>query len=351
MNLPISTSFETMEGLVKDELPRGDNWVYEPKWDGFRCLAFRDGEEIELMSRSQKPLARYFPDVVNAMRALNAQRFVIDGEIVIPHEDRLSFERLLMRIHPAASRVNRLAVETPAVFVAFDMLLAPEGAPMQDRPFAERRAALEEFAAGNFTDDVRISPETRDVTVAETWLNDSSDGLDGVMAKKLDLTYRSGERAMIKVKRMRTADCVVIGFRYAAKKRVLGSLLLGLYDDNGVMHHIGHTSSFSDAEKAALTPELEKLAADAGFTGHGESLGTAPGGPSRWNKRENDDWVPLPPRLIAEVRYDHFSEGRFRHATGFLRWRPDKDAADCTFDQIETEGRSTRALLTDGGGA
>jgi ATP-dependent DNA ligase len=346
MNLPITTSFETMEGLVKDELPTGDNWVYEPKWDGFRGLVFRDGDDIELMSRSQKPLGRYFPDIVAAARELKATRFVIDGEIVIPHEDRLSFERLLMRIHPAASRVNKLAIETPAVFVAFDVLLCETGEPLMDVPFGERRRRLEEFAAAYFTDSIRISPETRDIDVAKEWLYDSADGLDGVMAKRLDMTYRSGERAMIKVKRMRTADCVVAGFRYAAKKNVLGSLLLGLYDADGILHHVGHTSSFSDAEKAALTPELEKIAADAGFTGF---TGNSPGGPSRWSKRESDDWVPLPPKLLAEVRYDHFSEGRFRHATGFLRWRPDKDPGDCTFDQIETEGRSTRALLTEGG--
>jgi ATP-dependent DNA ligase len=329
-----------MEAQTIDELPVGDNWAYEPKWDGFRCIAFRDGETVELMSKAGKPLARYFPDIVEALLALEATRFVMDGEIVIPHGDRLSFERLLMRIHPAGSRVRKLAAETPAIFVAFDILLADRGAPLADATFAVRRDRLVSFAERYFSDDVRLSPQSPDIDEARAWLLGSTDGLDGVMAKQLDQPYRTGERAGIaKVKRLRTADCVVGGFRYASAGKVVGSLLLGLYDDAGLLHHVGYTSSLRAEERAALTPELERIAGGAGFSGR------APGGPSRWSTNRTDQWVPLEPTLVVEVRYDHFSEGRFRHGTRFERWRPDKDPAQCTFTQIPTEGRSTRALL------
>jgi ATP-dependent DNA ligase len=331
-----------MEAETVDELPVGDGWAYEPKWDGFRCLAFRDGDAIELRSKANKPLARYFPDVVAALRQLGATRFVLDGEIVIPFEDRLSFEQLLMRIHPAASRVRKLAQATPAVFVAFDMLLSNRGGPFIDLSLADRRERLESFAARFFTDDVRLSPQSKDIEQARQWLHGGADGLDGVMAKRLDEPYRTGERAaMAKIKRMRTADCVVGGFRYASKGKVVGSLLLGLHDADGLLHHVGYTSSFRGDEREALTPQLEAIAGGRGFTGR------APGGPSRWSTRSSDEWVPLQPRLVAEVRYDHFSEGRFRHGTRFERWRPDKDPAQCTFDQIAKEGRSTLALLRE----
>lgn len=331
-----------MEAETVEVVPAGTEWAYEPKWDGFRCLAFRDGDAIELRSKANKPLGRYFPDVVSALAQLGARRFVLDGEIVIPYEDRLSFEQLLMRIHPAASRVQKLAQATPAVFVAFDMLLSNRGGPIVDRTFAERRDRLETVAAANFTADVRLSPQSTEFEQAQRWLHGGADGLDGVMAKRLDQPYRSGERAgMAKIKRMRTADCVVGGFRYASKGKVVGSLLLGLYDAGGLLHHVGYTSSFRGDEREALTPELERIAGEPGFTGR------APGGPSRWSTRRSDEWVPLEPRLVVEVRYDHFSEGRFRHGTRFERWRPDKDAAQCTFDQIATEGRSTLALLRE----
>jgi ATP-dependent DNA ligase len=341
MDLPIPVSFMPMEAETVAELPTGDGWSYEPKWDGFRCLAFRDGDEIALQSKAGKPLARYFPDVAEALLDLGARRFVLDGEIVIPHEDHLSFEQLLQRIHPAASRVRRLAAETPALFVAFDMLLSHRGDPLMDTPFEARRDRLEGFAGQFFAGRVRLSPQTRDVEEARAWLHDGRDGLDGVMAKRLDAVYRSGERsaAMTRIKRLRTADCVVGGFRYASAGKVVGSLLLGLHDDEGLLHHVGYTSSFSAAEKAALTPELERLAGGSGFTGR------APGGPSRWSKGRSEEWVPLEPRLVAEVRYDHFSEGRFRHGTRFERWRPDKAPEQCTIAQIEREGRSTLALL------
>ena len=340
IDLPIPLEFAPMEAETVDDLPAGAGWAYEPKWDGFRCLAFRDGDAIELRSKAGKPLTRYFPDIVAALAGLNATRFVLDGEIVIPFEDRLSFEQLLMRIHPAASRVQKLAHATPAVFVGFDLLLSNRGGSLVERTFAERRERLETFAGRYFTDDVRLSPQSLDIEQARAWLRGGADGLDGVMAKRLDEPYRSGERAgIVKIKRLRTADCVVGGFRYASAGKVVGSLLLGLHDDDGLLHHVGYTSSFRADERAALTPELERNAGGAGFTGR------APGGPSRWSTRRSDEWVPLQPRLVAEVRYDHFSEGRFRHGTRFERWRPDKAPAQCTFDQIAREGRSTLALL------
>jgi ATP-dependent DNA ligase len=340
MDLPIPLSLPPMEAKTLAEIPAGAGWAYEPKWDGFRCLAFRDGATIELRSKAGKPLGRYFPDVVEALSGLGASRFVLDGEIVIPDEDRLSFERLLLRIHPAASRVNRLAAETPALFIAFDLLLANRGDPLVSLPFETRRHRLEAFASTFFGGRVRLSPQSRDIDEARAWLHDERDGLDGIMAKALADPYHAGERAGIfKIKRLRTADCVVGGFRHASAGGAVGSLLLGLYDEHGALHHVGYTSSFTTAEKAALLPELERIAGGAGFTGR------APGGPSRWSTRRSDEWVPLDPTLVAEVRYDHFSEGRFRHGTRFERWRPDKEPAQCTFAQIETEGRSTLALL------
>jgi ATP-dependent DNA ligase len=343
MNLPLPVSFAAMEALTSDDLPVGEAWAYEPKWDGFRCLAFRDGDTVELRSKSNKPLQRYFPDVVDALLGMGARRFVVDGEIVIPHEDRLSFEQLLQRIHPAASRVRRLAEETPAILIVFDLLLSNRGGALTGQPLAERRDRLDAFAERYFEGHARLSPQTQDIAEARRWLSGGRDGIDGVMAKRLDEPYRSGERAgMVKVKRLRTADCVVGGFRYASKGAVAGSLLLGLYDEQGLLHHVGFTSSFSAAQRKALTAQLEALAGGTGFTGR------APGGPSRWSSSRSEEWVPLRPELVAEVRYDHFSEGRFRHGTRFERWRPDKDPAQCTFQQLETEGRSTLALLFPG---
>lgn len=342
MDLPLPVTLPPMEADTLEDLPEGEGWAFEPKWDGFRCLAFRQGDDVELTSKSGKPLGRYFPDVVEAVQSLGARRFVLDGEIVIPHEDHLSFEQLLQRIHPAASRVRKLAAETPGILVVFDLLLDEEGDPLLDLPLEARRRRLEAFAQRHFTGRVRISPQTQGLDEARGWLGEGRDGLDGVMAKRLDAPYRSGKRSgMAKIKRMRTADVVVGGYRLASKGDVVGSLLLGLHDDDGVLHHVGHTSSFSAAEKKALIKQLEPHTGGPGFSG------SAPGGPSRWNKRESDDWVPLDGKLVAEVRYDHFSEGRFRHATRFLRWRPDKDPSQCTFGQIEREGRSTLLMLGD----
>jgi ATP-dependent DNA ligase len=330
-----------MEAQPAETLPLGDEWQYEPKWDGFRCIVFRDGDDIELQSKSAKPLARYFPDVVESIRLLGAKRFVLDGEIVIPVEKSLSFEALLQRIHPAESRVRKLATETPALFVAFDLLLTVRGKVLTDHKLIERRERLEAFAGRYFEDTpVRLSPRTRDAAVARQWLTNVKTGLDGVIAKNTELPYLTGERSgMVKVKALRTADCVVGGFRYASKGNAVGSLLLGFYDDDGLLHHVGFTSSFRHDQKKALTEMIEALGRGAGFTGR------APGGPSRWSTERSAQWEPLPPKLVVEVQYDHFSEGRFRHGTRFLRWRPDKEAAACTFDQVQRHGGNSLALL------
>jgi ATP-dependent DNA ligase len=345
MDLPIPTSMSAMEALTAETLPEGDGWAYEPKWDGFRCLAFRDGDDVELRSKANKPLQRYFPDVVAALAGLGARRFVLDGEIVIPHEDRLSFEQLLMRIHPAASRVHKLAQATPAVFVAFDLLLSNRGGPVAVLPLRERRSRLESFAARHFHDRVRLSPQTTDPGEARRWLAGGQDGLDGVMAKRLDEPYRAGERAgMVKVKRLRTADCVVGGFRYGSNEELAGSLLLGLFDGDGLLDHVGFTSTISNAEREELTRRLEKLKGPPGFTGN------APGGPSRWSTKRSGQWEPLKHELVVEVRYDHVTDRRFRHGTKLVRWRPDKAPRQCTFDQIESEARPGKLIETVIGG-
>ena len=331
-----------MEARLVDELPAGAEWQYEPKWDGFRCLARRDGDAVELMSKAGKPLGRYFPDLVETLTALKSRRFILDGEIVIPHEGSLSFDELLQRIHPAKSRVLTLAAEHPATLVVFDLLVDGKGTSLVKRPLAERREALEAFVAANVKKDhrVRLSPVTTKMVTVKKWFRSVGGGLDGVIAKRLDLAYQTGTRdGMQKMKSMRTAECVVGGFRYASKGGVMGSLLLGLYDDGGLLHHVGFTSNVPNDEKAAVTTRLEKLVKAPGFTGQ------APGGPSRWSTERSSEWEPLAPKLVVEVRYDHFSGGRFRHGTSFLRWRPDKPAKQCTMAQVEQEGRSALALL------
>ena len=335
-----------MEALLVDELPTGGAWMYEPKWDGFRCLAFRDGAgaaSVALVSKAGKPLTRYFPDVAARLAALGARRFVLDGEIVIPVDDgELSFDELLLRIHPAKSRVEKLAREHPASFVAFDLLVDAKGKSLVDLPLAERRERLEQFYEeyGSPADGVLLSPTTTKLATVKRWFRSVGGGLDGVMAKRLDLPYQSGERAgMQKMKAMRTAECVVGGFRYASKGDLVGSLLLGLYGDDGLLHHVGFTSNIPREEKPAITKKLEKLVKAPGFTGQ------APGGPSRWSTDRTSEWEPLAPKLVVEVRYDHFSGGRFRHGTSFLRWRPDKAPRTCTTAQVEQEGRSALALV------
>ena len=321
-----------MEALLAAELPGGKGWQYEPKWDGFRCLAQRDADELTLTSKSGKPLARYFPEIVEMLRSLKSKQFLLDGELIIPAGDALSFEALQLRLHPAESRVRKLASETPAELMVFD-LLEQDGESFADLPLAKRREQLEQFFRENPTRGLQLSPMTRDRKSALDWLKRSGGALDGVIAKRADLEYRSGERAMIKVKQQRTADCVVGGFRYAEKMPVVGSLLLGLYDTDGLLHHVGFTSAIPADERAQLTKDLEALIEPPGFTGN------APGGPSRWNTERTGQWQPLKPVLVLEVRYDQVTGRRFRHGTGFLRWRPDKDPRQCTFEQLAPELR------------
>ena len=340
MTLPIPRAFAPMEAELVDEIPLGDQWQYEPKWDGFRCLAFRDGDRVDLMSKAGKPLARYFPDVVETLRGLRATRFVLDGEIVIPVDGSLSFDELLLRIHPAKSRVDALVRSHPASLIVFDILVDARGRSLVEKPLEERRVALEKFmAAADGSERIWLSPATTESATVRRWLRAVGGGLDGIVAKRLDLPYESGERAMRKVKQMRTAECVVGGFRYASRGKVVGSLLLGLYDGAGLLHHVGFTSNIPAKEKPALTARLERLVKAPGFTGQ------APGGPSRWSTKRSSEWEPLRPKLVVEVQYDHFSGGRFRHGTSFLRWRPDKAPEQCTIDQVEQEGRSALKLL------
>lgn len=341
MSLPIHPPFPPMEAKQVDAIPEGAQWGYEPKWDGFRCVAFRDGDDIELQSKACKPLARYFPDVVESMRALGAQHFVLDGELVIPSHGSLSFEALLMRIHPAASRVKKLAAETPAWFVAFDLLVPERGSSLVEAPMRERRERLEAFADNYFSSDVRLSPHTDSYEQAEKWLSGHRGGLDGVIAKRLDMPYRGGERdGMMKIKRYRSADCVVAGLRWSsAGTSSIGSLLLGLYDDDGLLHHVGFTSSMPRDVKKAVTEHVKPYLGGRGFSGR------APGGPSRWATEKSAEWEPLKPDLVVEVRYDHFSEGRFRHGTTFMRWRPDKEPEQCRFNTLESEGKTSLSLL------
>jgi len=319
-----------MEALLASELPDGNGWQFEPKWDGFRCLARREDQEISLTSKSGKPLARYFPEVVDMLRQLKSKQFLVDGELIIPIGDALSFEALQLRLHPAESRVRKLAAETPAELMTFD-LLELDGKSLVQLPLSKRRQKLEQFFRRNVTVGLQLSPMTCDRNTALRWLKRSGGALDGVIAKRSGLEYRPGERAMIKVKQQRTADCVVGGFRYAEKRHEVGSLLLGLYDDKGLLNHVGFTSAIPSAERPKLTKDLEALIEPPGFTG------SAPGGPSRWSSERTGQWKPLRPSLVVEVRYDQVTGRRFRHGTGFLRWRPDKDPKQCTFDQLAPE--------------
>ena len=329
MSLPIKPPFPPMEALSMDKIPQGPDWQYEPKWDGFRCLVFRDGDKVELQSKAGQPLARYFPEVVETVKSLPAKQFVLDGELVIPNENGLSFDDLLLRIHPAESRINKLATATPALLIIFDLLADGPKSNLIESPLAERRKALEKFAKANFGKArIRLSPATTKFQQAQAWFNTPGESLDGVIAKRLDYTYRSGERdGMVKIKPIRTVDCVVGGFRYGEKTKVVGSLLLGLYDDAGLLHHVGFTSSIKAADRPAVTKKLEKLKGE-GFTGR------APGGPSRWSTARSAEWVRLKPDLVVEVTYDHFTGGRFRHGTKFLRWRPDKAPRQCAMEQV-----------------
>jgi ATP-dependent DNA ligase len=321
-----------MEALLAGELPEGEGWQYEPKWDGFRCLALRDGDAVTLTSKSGKPLARYFPEVVEMLLRTKEKSFLLDGELIIAIGDALSFDALQLRLHPAESRIRKLSAQTPAELMAFD-LLETGGKSLTGESLGERRKALEAFFAINQVPGLHLSPVTTDRDSALGWLRRSGGALDGVIAKRLTQEYRSGERAMVKVKQQRTADCVVGGFRYAERKKEVGSLLLGLYADDGGLHHVGFTSAIPAKERPSLTEKLESLIQAPGFTGN------APGGPSRWNTERSRAWEPLKPVLVAEVRYDQVTGQRFRHGTGFLRWRPDKDPKQCTFEQLAPELR------------
>ncbi len=344
MRLPFAPPLAPMLSRAADELPDGDGWQFEPKWDGFRTLVFRDGDEVLLQSRDGKPMNRYFPELGPPLAAALPARCVVDGEVVIVGTHGLDFEALLLRIHPAASRVARLAAEMPASLVAWD-LLALDDEDLRETPLARRRARLEQALAGA-RPPVHLSPATRDRALARDWFRRfEGAGLDGVMAKRLDAPYRPGERTMIKVKHVRTADCVVAGFRWHVKGpgTMVGSLLLGLHDDAGVLHHVGIAAAFTDAVRRQLVQELAPLRegalahhpwrdwADAPDAGSQR----LPGATSRWNRGKDLSWEPLRPERVCEVAYDHMQGTRFRHAAQFRRWRPDKRPEDCRYDQLE----------------
>jgi ATP-dependent DNA ligase len=375
LNLPLQPPYPPAEAKSVNALPHEPGWLYEPKWDGFRCLAFRQGDEVILQSKAGQPLGRYFPEIVAALRALPARKFVLDGEIVIHSGAGLDFDALLQRIHPAASRIQRLSQETPSTYMVFDLLVDSKGRSLAAKPLSARRMALQEFAAANINKGaepkprkkaasqttlnsarelIMLSPASADFAIAEKWMREgAASGWDGVVAKRLDCEYMSGERTgMVKIKRIRTADCVVGGFRWAraksskddakeskadsksadSKKRPteeVGSLLLGLYNKNGELDHIGFSSSFTRENRKKLKSILKPYMGGEGFSGK------APGGPSRWTRDARDtEWFPLKPKLVGEFQYDHFSGGRFRHGTKFLRWRPDKKPEQCTMEQI-----------------
>jgi ATP-dependent DNA ligase len=350
MDLPVMPPVEPMLAKAADALPEGDGWLFEPKWDGFRAVVFRDGPELYLQSRDLKPLDRYFPELEVPLLSALPGRCVLDGEIVIASDGRLDFEALLLRIHPAASRVAMLAEQSPASFVAFDLLALDDTAHIAT-PQQERRAVLEDALGGvaaGVMPSVHVTPMTRDRAVAADWFRRfEGAGLDGVVAKDAGAAYEPGRRRMLKIKHARTADCVVAGFRWHKNGRDthVGSLILGIYDEAGDLHHVGVTSSFTWARRAELAAELEPLREHA-LTDHpwrewaewsAQGPGVAmPGAVSRWNRGKDLSWEPLRLELVCEVAYDHLQGDRFRHATTFRRWRPDKAPADCRFDQLET---------------
>jgi ATP-dependent DNA ligase len=347
VKLPIDPPLEPMLAKPADKLPSDEGWLFEPKWDGFRAIVFRDGDEVLIQSRDLKPLDRYFPELAAPIRASLPERCVVDGEVVISKDGELQFEALLLRIHPAASRVKMLAEESPASFVGWD-LLALGDEDLRATPQAERRALLETSFAG-VTAPIHLTPATTDRALAQDWFHRfEGAGLDGVIAKRLSEPYQPGKRAMLKIKHQRTADCVVAGFRWHKNGpgTHVGSLLLGLYDDVGTLHHVGITSSFTWDRRAALVAELEPLRENA-VEGHpwgewaewaaaAEASGQrVPGATSRWNRGKDLSWEPLRPERVVEVAYDHLQGDRFRHGTTFKRWRPDKPPAECRYDQLE----------------
>lgn len=352
LRLPVAPPVEPMLAKLADGLPDGAGWIYEPKWDGFRALVFRDGEQLLVQSRDLKPLDRYFPELREPLLAALPERCVVDGEVVIAGEHGLDFDALLLRIHPAASRVAMLAAETPASYVTWDLLALGDEALLA-LPFSERRArltaAIHPIPAAPGRSGVLLTPATQDRAVAADWFDRfEGAGLDGVVAKRLDGRYEPGKRSMIKVKHQRTADCAVAGFRWYkdAPGEMVGSLLLGLYDDAGTLHHVGVTSSFTRDERRALVEELAPLR-DAALDDHpwrewksfeeeaaarGQRM---PGATSRWNRGRDLSWEPLRVERVCEVAYDHLQGDRFRHATTFLHWRPDRSPRDCRYDQLQ----------------
>ncbi|MGA8077201.1 MAG: ATP-dependent DNA ligase [Xanthobacteraceae bacterium] len=342
MTLPLRLPYAPMEALSVDTIPTGGQWRYEPKWDGFRCLAFRDGKKVELQSKSGRSMTRYFPELVAALAALRPMKFVLDGEIVVPVGGAFSFDALLQRIHPAASRVHRLAAETPALLILFDLLVGSDGQLLADKPLDERRRLLESFCKSYCAKrrPIRLSPSSNKLNAAKSWLRRSGSALDGIIAKRRDFAYRSGDRSgMQKIKNYRSAECVVGGFRYNEGSTLVGSLLLGLYDKEGLLHHVGFTSTIKREEKPALTKRLKTLIGQPGFTSN------VPGGLSRWSTKRSAEWMPLRPKLVVEVCYDHFTGERFRHGTRLLRWRPDKAPKQCRLDQVEQKKAKLTALL------
>jgi ATP-dependent DNA ligase len=361
MDLPLLPPVKPMLAKAATKLPTGDGLFYEPKWDGFRCVVFRDGDEVELGSRNERPLTRYFPEVVAAVKANLPEKCVVDGEIVVPRGDRLHFEDLLQRIHPAESRINLLAEQTPASFVAFD-LLALGGESLLETPFADRRARLE-AALADVRPPVYLTGITRDPATAQRWFETfEGAGLDGVVAKAPDLPYGPDQRLMTKVKHVRTADCVVAGFRWHKSGPIVGSLLLGLYNDAGDLQHIGVAASFPMARRAELVEELAPYRENAlenhpwrdwanADTSTVDGEHRMPGAVSRWNAKKDLSWVPLRPELVVEIKYDQLEGRRLRHTGQFLRWRPDREPLSCTYDQLEVPVRYDLAEVLDGGGS
>ena len=357
MDLPVQPPVKPMLAKAVTTIPTGDEWFYEPKWDGFRCIIFRDGDEVALGSRSERPLTRYFPEVVAAVKEQLPERCVVDGEIVIARDDRLQFESLLQRIHPAESRVTLLAEQTPASFVAFD-LLALGSESLLEVPFAQRQERLRSVLAGA-RPPLHVTAISRDVDTAQRWFETfEGAGLDGVVAKNGELPYGADQRMMAKIKHVRTADCVVAGFRWHKSGPIVGSLLLGLYNDAGDLQHIGVAASFPMKRRAELVEELAPYRAEA-LDGHpwqdwanadtgADGEHRMPGAVSRWNAKKDLSWVPLRPELVVEIKYDQLEGRRLRHTGQFLRWRPDRDARSCTYDQLDVPVRYDLAEVLDG---
>jgi ATP-dependent DNA ligase len=344
LDLPLAPPYPPMEAKRVAKIPTGDTWLFEPKWDGFRAIVFRSGDTVAIQSKAGQPLARYFPELVEALLTLKEKQFILDGEIVVPVEGVLSFDDLLQRIHPAEKRIRKLAAETPANYYAFD-ILGLKNKAFNEVPIEERREKLEAFLATVDHPLIHLSPATTDRKLAGDWFNKfGSLGLDGVMAKRLGEPYHSGDReGMVKVKHLKTADCVVGGFRYGEGLSTVASLLLGLYDEEGRLVYIGHTSSIKKDDRDELTKQLQEMRAENAFEVR------VPGGPSRWTTERSSEWEPVRPELVCEVEYDYFSQGRFRHGSKFLRWRPEKKPKQCTMDQVRparaTKGKSLEQLL------